>query len=101
MVRILLPTGSHVPEPRLAVEDAEPVAEHHRVEDEPPAALAELGQGGGHVGSPSVSEPSLHLQNISRVSGECNNRGTEPEFLRDPTFETAGRPRLLIISVLI
>ena len=61
VVGVLLPAGAHVPQPGLVVEDAEAVDEHDGVEDEPPAALAELGEGGGQVGSPLLPEPSLHL----------------------------------------
>ena len=49
VVGVLLPAGPHVPQPGLVVEDAEAVDEHDGVEDEPPAALAELGEGGGGV----------------------------------------------------
>ena len=62
MIRILFPASSNIPEPGLAVENNETVDEHAGVEDEPPAALAELGEGGGHGGPPPVSEPSLNLE---------------------------------------
>ena len=62
VVGVLLPAGPHVPQPGLVVEDAQAVDEHDGVEDEPPAALAELGEGGGHGGPPPVSEPSLNLE---------------------------------------
>ena len=64
VVGVLLPAGPHVPQPGLVVEDAQAVDEHDGVEDEPPAALAELGEGGGQVGSPLLPEPSLHLVDV-------------------------------------
>ena len=64
VVGVLLPAGPHVPQPGLVVEDAQAVDEHDGVEDEPPAALAELGESGGQVGSPLFPEPSLHLVDV-------------------------------------
>ena len=64
VVGVLLPAGPHVPQPGLVVEDAQAVDEHDGVEDEPPAALAELGESGGQVGSPLLPEPSLHLVDV-------------------------------------
>ena len=66
VVGILRPAGASVPQPGLAGQHLQPVQEDARVEDEPPAALAELGDGGGHAGPSLVPEPSLHLQQSPR-----------------------------------
>ena len=85
VVGVLLPAGAHVPQPGLVVEDAEAVDEHDGVEDEPPAALAELGEGGRQVGSPLLPEPSLHLVDVG-ISYLLEIGGSDlsiPEFQRD------------------
>ena len=61
VVGVLSPAHPDIPQPGLAGEGPHPVEEDGGVEDEPPGALAELGGGGRHVGSPLVSEPALNL----------------------------------------
>ena len=58
---VVLPAHAHVPQPGLVVEDAQAVGENDAVEEEPPALLAELGEGGGYTCTPLLTEPSLHL----------------------------------------
>ena len=61
MVWILLPASSRIPEPWFIIEDNGTIDEAAGIEDEPPATFTELGESGGHVSSPPVSEPSLYL----------------------------------------
>ena len=64
---VVLPAHAHVPQPGLVVEDPQAVEEYDAVEEEPPALLAELGEGGGYTCSPLLTEPSLHLEQIAYV----------------------------------
>ena len=64
---VVLPAHAHVPQPGLVVEDPQAVEEYDAVEEEPPALLAELGEGGRYTCSPLLTEPSLHLEQIAYV----------------------------------
>ena len=67
MEGVVLPAHAHVPQPGLVVEDPQAVGENDAVEEEPPALLAELGEGGGYTCTPLLTEPSLHLEKIAYV----------------------------------
>ena len=62
MIRVLLPASPTIPKPWLVVEHNQTVAEHDRVEGEPPSSLTKFSHSGWHISFPSVSEPSFNLK---------------------------------------
>ena len=71
MIRVLLPASPTIPKPWLVVEHNQTIAEHDRVEGEPPSSLTKFSHSGWHISFPSVSEPSFNLKKQNNKEDKC------------------------------